>query len=170
MKLTDGLVYSFDQIRQGVHAVVDGLDAESLAWRPDPAANSIAWLVWHLTRITDAQVCDLAGTGQMWHSGEWARQFGLDAGSDDTGYGHSPAQAGAIRPRDASVLTGYHDEVAQRTGDFLAHLPADDLDRVIDRSYDPPVTVGVRLFSINGDALQHLGQAAYLRGLLDRRD
>lgn len=169
MHLTDGLAYSFGQIRDGVRDVVVGLDSAAAAWRPDAGANSIAWLVWHLARITDAQVCHIAGTEQQWHTGGWAERFGLDAGYDDTGYGHSAADVAAIRPADPSVLLDYHEVVADMTTGFLRELSAEDLDRVIDRSYDPPVTVGIRLMSINGDALQHLGQAAYLRGLLERR-
>ena len=39
-------------------------------------------------------------------------------------------------------------------------------DRVVDRTWDPPVTLGVRLVSILDDDTQHAGQAAYVRGLL----
>ena len=42
-----------------------------------------------------------------------------------------------------------------------------DLDVVVDERWDPPVTMGVRLVSIADDCLQHVGQAAYVRGLLD---
>jgi hypothetical protein len=43
-----------------------------------------------------------------------------------------------------------------------------DLDKVIDRSWDPPATVRVRLVSVIEDCLQHVGQAAYLRGVAER--
>ena len=48
----------------------------------------------------------------------------------------------------------------------MATLGPDDLDRVVDESWDPPVTLGVRLVSVIGDDLQHLGQASYVKGLL----
>jgi hypothetical protein len=44
-----------------------------------------------------------------------------------------------------------------------------DLTRVVDRNWDPPVTVSVRLVSVIADDLQHVGQAAYVRGILQRR-
>jgi hypothetical protein len=44
-----------------------------------------------------------------------------------------------------------------------------DLARTVDDRWDPPVTLGVRLVSIADDSLQHVGQAAYLRGLLSAR-
>ena len=59
--------------------------------------------------------------------------------------------------------------MAARTRSFLGSLTADDLDRVVDEAWDPPVTLGVRLVSIADDDIQHAGQAAYVRGLLARR-
>jgi hypothetical protein len=44
-----------------------------------------------------------------------------------------------------------------------------DLDRVVDDSWDPPVTLGVRLISVLSDDLQHAGQAALVRGCEERR-
>jgi hypothetical protein len=49
---------------------------------------------------------------------------------------------------------------------YLATLSDDDLERVVDRSWDPPVTVGIRLVSVIADDLQHVGQAAYIRGMV----
>ena len=49
---------------------------------------------------------------------------------------------------------------------FLATLTPEELDRIVDRRWDPPVTLGVRLVSIAEDGLQHMGQAVYVRGLL----
>jgi hypothetical protein len=66
----------------------------------------------------------------------------------------------------ARHLTGYLDEVDARTRAMLQTLTPVDLDRVVDRRWDPPVTLGVRMVSVAEDNLQHVGQAAYVRGLL----
>jgi uncharacterized damage-inducible protein DinB len=58
--------------------------------------------------------------------------------------------------------------VHARSAEFLRGLSDEDLDRVVDTNWDPPVTLGVRLVSVLSDDFQHLGQAAYLRGLLGR--
>ena len=71
-----------------------------------------------------------------------------------------------MQPEGPDVLLGYLDEVDARTKTMLEGLSPDDLDRVVDRRWDPPVTLGVRLVSIADDCLQHVGQAAYVRGLL----
>jgi uncharacterized damage-inducible protein DinB len=163
---TDLLVDAFGRVREAVEEAVAGLGPDELAARLDDEANSIGWLVWHLTRIQDDHVAELLGEDQLWASGEWAGQFGLHTGPSDTGYGHSAAQVAGVRPESAQVLLDYFDAVAARTREFLRGLTPDDLDRVVDERWDPPVTLGVRLVSIVDDDVQHAGQAAYVRGLL----
>jgi hypothetical protein len=70
-----------------------------------------------------------------------------------------------VAPENWQVLTGYYAAVHARTTDFLGGLTDADLDRVVDKSWDPPVTLGVRLLSVLNDDTQHVGQAAYVRGL-----
>lgn len=166
METRDVLGDAFGRIRDGVSRVVEGLDADALAHRPDPDANSIAWLVWHLTRIQDDHVSEIAGHEQRWIADGWAAHFDLPFDPADTGYGHSSDQVGAVRPDGPEPLVGYHQAVAERTAAYLETVDADELDRIIDRGWDPPVTVGVRLVSVINDGTQHLGQAAYVRGLL----
>lgn len=163
------LVEAFDRLPDLVRSAVDGLTAEELHWVPAQGANSVGWLVWHLTRIQDDHVADLMGEQQLWVRDGWARRFGLDPDSGDTGYGHSAAQVDRVRPESAETLVAYFDAVAARTGDFLRGLSAKDLDRVVDEGWDPPVTLGVRLVSVLNDDDQHVGQAAYVRGLLKAR-
>jgi uncharacterized damage-inducible protein DinB len=160
----DPLHELFDRIPPLVRGAVEDLSEDQLATPPAQGANTIAWLVWHLTRIEDDHVADVAGQPQVWEEGGWAPRFGLAEGATDTGYGHSAAEVAAVRA-DAGTLVAYHDAVAERTAAFLDQLQADDLDRVVDERWDPPVTLGVRLVSVASDALQHAGQAAYARGL-----
>lgn len=168
MQATDVLRDGFDRVRGLVASTADGLGADDLAFRPGDDANSIAWLLWHLSRVQDDHLAEVMGEEQLWASGEWPADLGLPADPADTGYGHTSAQVAAIRPDRPEPLIEYHDAVSARTIAYLDTLDADDLDRVVDRSYDPPVTLGVRLMSVVDDSLQHVGQAGYLRGLLDR--
>ncbi len=147
---------------------VQGLDADGLARRPGPEANTIAWLVWHLTRVQDSHVAELLEAGQLWATGAWAGRFGLEPDPANTGYGHTPEEVAAVRPEGPDALVEYLDATSDRTCGYLEGLGPGDLDRVVDRNWDPPVTLGVRLVSIADDCLQHVGQAAYVRGLLER--
>lgn len=168
MQVNEVLANAFTHIREIGTATVGGLAPAALTWQPDPDANTIAWLVWHLTRIQDDHVADVAGFDQVWVTGLWAERFGLKPGTMDHGYGHTPAQVTAVRPDDATVLTSYLDDVTEQTLRYLGTVDGEELDRVVDTSWDPPVTAGVRLNSVIGDDLQHIGQAAYVRGLYER--
>jgi uncharacterized damage-inducible protein DinB len=169
MDATDLLIEAFGRVPEHVREAVDGLDADALATAPEPGANPIGWQVWHLTRVADSYVAELTGQPQVWVADDWAAGFGLRPDPDEHGYGHTPEQVAAVRPTGPDVLIGYHAAVAERTTAYLRGLSPDALDEVIDRSWDPPVTLGVRLISIVDDQVQHAGQAAYVRGLLDRR-
>lgn len=159
----------FGNIRSFTHDVLEGLPDEALGWRADPDANTIAWLVWHLARVQDDHVAGLGGGDQVWHTAAWPARFGLDPADDRIGYGDSSGQVGSLRPSDPAALGEYLDAVTDRTLAFLEGAADDDWDRIVDERWDPPVTARVRLASIVSDDLQHVGQAAFVRGLWERR-
>ncbi|WP_298332619.1 DUF664 domain-containing protein [Haloactinopolyspora sp.] len=168
MRSADLLADAFDRIRQSVHAAVDGLSVDQLAVRLDPKANSIAWLVWHLTRVQDDHVSDVAGIDQAWTAEGWADRFGLPFDAAATGYGHTSDDVAAVKVS-AELLSGYHDAVHARTRSFVEGLSDADLDRIVDESWTPAVSLGVRLVSVINDDCQHVGQAAFARGIVERR-
>ena len=168
MTSIDVLVDAFERIRDAVHPAVNGLSPEELAFRPDSESNSIAWLVWHLTRIQDDHVAGVAGSEQVWTAAGWVDRFALPLEPGDTGYGHDPDAVAAVTA-DAHTLLGYYEDVHEKTVQFLGSLTEPDLTRVVDGSWDPPVTMGVRLVSVVADDLQHVGQAAFVRGIVQRR-
>jgi len=165
---TDLLTDGFDRVRESVHQAVDGLTEDQLAFRPDAEANSVAWLVWHLTRVQDDHLADAAGAEQLWTVGGWVERFGLPFDVGAIGYGQSSDEVGQVRAG-AELLTAYHDAVHSSAVDYLATLEDEDFARVVDDRFDPPVTLAVRLLSVLNDTTQHAGQAAYVRGLLERR-
>jgi uncharacterized damage-inducible protein DinB len=168
MNSADLLTDAFNRVQESVHEVVDGLTPDQLALRLAEESNSIAWLIWHLTRIQDDHVAGVAGTEQVWTSQGWADRFGLPFPPSSTGYGHTPDEVAAVRVDSPDLLTGYYDAVHEQTLAYVRGLTDDDLDRVVDRSWTPPVTLGVRLVSVVNDDTQHVGQAAFVRGIILR--
>ncbi|HUZ09265.1 MAG TPA: DUF664 domain-containing protein [Acidimicrobiales bacterium] len=169
MNVADLLVDSFGRIRQAVHGTVDGLTPEQLGLRPEAGSNSIAWLVWHLTRIEDDHLAAVAQAEQVWTSGGWSERFALPFGQEETGYGHGPDDVAAVIVESGTLLTGYHDAVHEETLRYVTRLTGPELDRIVDTRWDPPVSLGVRLVSVLADGLEHAGQAAYVRGMIERR-
>jgi hypothetical protein len=166
MDVSSLLLELYGRIPPLARRAVDGLDGDQLTERPTSDANSIAWLVWHLARVQDHHIAELLDTDQVWVEGDWAERLDVTPDPSNTGYGHMPKDVATIQPNGPEVLVDYLDAVAARTQALLAEVGPDDLDRIVDRRWDPPVTLGVRLVSVADDCLQHAGQAAYLRGLL----
>ncbi|WNI20728.1 mycothiol transferase [Streptomyces sp. ITFR-16] len=169
MNVADILTDGYARIQETVHAAVEGLEPDDLHTRLDDGANTIAWLVWHLTRVQDDHIADAAGTEQIWFAQDWESRFDLPLAEGATGYGHSSKQVEAVRVGSAELLLGYHDAVHERSLAFIRDLDGKALDRVVDEAWSPPVTLGVRLVSVLSDDLQHAGQAAFVRGVLERR-
>jgi hypothetical protein len=165
------LVDAFERIRDVTHRAVDGLSDDALVFRPtgptNPGANSIAWLVWHIARIQDDHIADLHAAAQVWIADGWCERFGFPFPPAATGYDQTSTEVAAVRAS-AVELIAYYDAVHAETVAYVRTLEPDDLDRVVDRSWDPPVTAGVRIVSVISDNLQHAGQAAFIRGLLER--
>ena len=166
MDVSDLLVEAYDRLPELVRSAVEGLSPDQLRSAPAPGANPVGWLVWHLARVQDHHVSEVLGDEQLWIRDGWAARFGRDPHPGDTGYGHTPEQVAALHPGGGAVLVDYYEAVAARTRGFLTTLDPADLDRVVDDRWDPPVTLGVRLVSVLDDDVQHVGQAAYVRGMM----
>ncbi|MEH0109434.1 DinB family protein [Tersicoccus sp. MR15.9] len=155
----------FDSIAETVDRTVGGLSADQVNQQPLGEANSIAWLIWHLTRVQDDHLADAFDHRQVWPQ-RWSTELALGLPEGDTGYGHSADEVAQVQVTSVDQLIGYHRDVHRQTLVDLESLTPESLDEVIDERWDPPVTRGVRLASVVGDCYQHLGQAGFVRGLL----
>ncbi|MBK6441329.1 MAG: DUF664 domain-containing protein [Actinomycetales bacterium] len=163
------LVDAFGRVAEAIPGLLDGLRPDELLWRPDPDANSIGWLVWHLTRVQDDHLAGVAETEQVWATGGFADKFNLPYAARSIGFGQSSREVGAFSVTDGSLLAAYHAAVHAETVRIVEGLTEADFARIVDRRWDPPVTAAVRLVSVVNDITQHAGQVAYLRGLAERR-
>ncbi len=164
----DLLIDSLDRVRDAAHTVLDDTPEDLLGTPPAPSTNTIAWLVWHLSRGVDAQVAGAFGYDVVWEAGGWRERFALPLPADAHGYGMTFEQMLAVQAS-AEHLRGYLDAAYAAATDALRDLTDADLDRVVDEHWDPPVTLAVRLVSVVNDSTQHVGQAAYASGILSRR-
>ncbi len=168
METKDVLADAFGRIKEEAHAAATGLAAAGLNYRPDPDANSIGWLIWHLARVQDDHVAHLAGREQAYVTDGWAQRLGLTPDERDLGYGHTSQQVASVKFDEPTALLAYYDAVHARSLEYVASITAEELDRIVDERWDPPVSAGVRIVSVVDDCVQHAGQALYVRGLFDR--
>ena len=164
----DLLIDGFGRIRENVLDVLSGLTPAQLAHQVAPGANSISWLVWHLTRVQDDHVSKAFDAAQVWSAEGWAARFGLPPAMLDHGYGHTSLQVAEVGAATAAdgLLAEYHEAVHAQTVKLVSGVTDADLPRIVDERWTPPVTLAVRLVSVLDDDMQHAGQAAYVKGLL----
>lgn len=162
------LIDAFGRIAEQVVAVTDGLHDDEAIWRPDPEANPVAWLLWHLARVQDDHIAGLADVEQAWTGEKWFERFALPFDVGATGYADSPEDVGRLRASTAD-LAGYHADVHALTLRYLDGLTTDELERVVDENWDPPVTASARIVSVISDCTDHIGQAEYVLGMARRR-
>ncbi|MGB7962207.1 MAG: DinB family protein [Propionicimonas sp.] len=168
MQTTDLALDSLGRVHELIPAVIDGLCPADLTWRPDPHANPIGWLLWHLLRVEDDHLAHLGGIPQVWLTEGWCERFALPYPGTAHGFGMSWDEVSLFTVTDTTLLTGYAEAVSAQSSKILAALTEADFDRVVDTRFDPPVTLGVRLVSVIVETAQHIGQASYVRGLLER--
>lgn len=169
METRELLVDAFGRIVEDFEAAIAGLTPVQLAVRLDAEANSIAWLAWHAARVQDDHVAELAERPQAWTEEGFDDRFDLGLDPGDIGYGHSADEVAKVRVHDPQLLIDYLHAVTARTNDYLRGVDAAELERIVDRRWDPPVTVAVRLVSVIDDCMQHAGQARFIRGVVERR-
>lgn len=165
------LLDAFDRVREAIPRVVDGLTVSQLSWYPAPAANSIAWLIWHLARVQDDHLAGVAArlkgesVAQVWTDQGWVQRFDLPFPVRAIGYGQTAQEAHEVRC-EGQLLVDYYEAVSARTEEIVSGLTETDFAVIVDQRWNPPVTVAVRLVSVVNDITAHVGQAAYVRGIL----
>ena len=152
-----------------VREALKDLSAEELLSPPKP---HIAWLVWHLSRVQDANFSGLMNRPQLWIAGGWHARFGMPPEPRDYGSGHrhTRAQVDAFTCTDKELLLAYLDAVFAQTKQYLSTVSNEDLNRVLDEpQYNPLPTLGVRFASVINCNTRHAGQIEYLRGVIKRQ-
>ncbi len=167
--LKDVLLDLLGRVDEHVHEALDGIDPALVDVAPEPGSNPIGWMVWHLIRVQDSHIAELTGEPQVWEGDGWPARFGLKPNPHNHGWGHTEAEVAAVKPESPDALLEYLAAVSTVTRAYIEGLTPDDMSRIVDERWDPPVTLAVRLVSILDDDIQHGGQAAYVRGLLERR-
>jgi hypothetical protein len=167
MSWQDMMIDGFGRIQEMLEHVLDGLPPDLLDRLPRADCNPIGWLAWHLIRGQDGQVADLMGEEQLWTRNGWHAKFNLPADEKATGFGDTPKEVAAFKSPDMQVIIDYSRATVERSQAYMKTLAEKELDRELDEKFWTPVpTVGVRLVSILADCLEHAGQMAYVRGLL----
>ena len=162
-------IFSLQRNWDMVSTAVAGVDDATLVQMPNEQSNSIAWLVWHMTRVADRFIhTRFQDTGQLWTAGGWAGKFGMEASADEFGMGWSTEQVSAWQSPPREVLMGYYDAVNDAARDYINGLDAEGLARQVPAAA-PGTTMPVAeaLGILVWDNIVHGGQVAYIRGYFE---
>ncbi len=157
-----------DAIRRSdadLHRALDDLSTEELKKQPaGQESNPIGWLVWHLTRTRDNISASIVGDTPIWETGDWGARFGMDGEVPR----FAPEEVHLFDPKDYETLVGYFDAVAEKSLEIVEALPEEDMGRLVQSTIPgrPAQPITSRLAVILNDNIQHVGQIAYLRGLI----
>ncbi len=168
MNHQDVLIDGYSRIPHFLKHVLAGIPQDKLDWQSHPDANSMGWLAWHLVRQHDVQIATLMGEEQLWISESFHSRFNRPVDPRDRGFGDTPEDVAAFKSPETAVFLEYAEAVVARTLAYIRRLSEEDLDQELNEpQYQPLPTLGVRLVSILEDSQLHLGQAAYIRGIIE---
>ena len=142
------------------------LDEATMSRQPTDQCNSAAWILWHLTRVTDMFVqTRFRDQTQVWVSEGWHEKFGMPADEEDRGVGWNAAQVAQWSPPPKAIQIAYSEAVKNQTRDFLENVTLEELERkIVLGSIPEPRTIAVCMGQMVWDTVAHGGQIAYLRG------
>jgi hypothetical protein len=165
MTFTGFAVALMERSQVRMKRAMEDLTDDQLYWQPAEGANSIGWLVWHLSRWKDIQTARVVGEPQVWVSEAWAGRFGMAEAAHGSGDG--PADVAAFRA-ERTLLIGYADAAHEAALRRVGSATAEQL------SNDTPSPTGGGAPGVGWSAIltntidytEHTGQIAYLRGMI----
>jgi len=159
---------AYDRIGGVLKRALTGLTVDQLKAQPaGPESNPIGWLAWHIARVQDKNFSALLKQKEAWANAKWCDKFGIDLDSG-TGTGHSQEQVRAFDPVSSDLLLAYFEAARTKSREYLEKVTAEDLNRPSPEGFPSTEVIRVSVARVTGDLIQHVGQIAYIRGLVDK--
>lgn len=163
MQLAEAMVKSLEQSQGYLSKAFDGLTQEEAAWSPTAESNSMAFILWHVTRVEDFFVNRVIQRQiELYEAEGWREKLGTPA--KITGFEYTLEQLRAWPVPKLEILRGYADSVRKSTLALLSSIAPERLSELArpDRS---PDSIGDILCRITTEIALHVGQIAYIRGI-----
>ena len=161
----DAIKSGLTEFLDGLKKAVNGLTPAELRWQPTLASNPIAWIVWHMARVEDRWVNRvLSGGVELWISEGWHKKFGMT--EEAHGYGETMEQVRAMPDLAMFELLAYFDAVRKSTLAHLERMTPEQLGATYPHSRLKGITGAWILGHILVEESQHLGQVAFIRGVI----
>lgn len=155
------LLRSLEESNGYLTRALNGLTQEEATWSPSPECNSIAFILWHMTRVEDFFVNRvIRREKELYETKKWQEKLGTPVKA----YGYTVEELRAWPAPKLEILREYANSVRESTLAFLNSISPERLSEVPrpDRS---PDSIGVTLGHVTTEIALHVGQIAYLRGV-----
>lgn len=168
MELKDYIKSELEGLKRGTGRVLNTLTQQEMLWRPACGCNSMGLILFHIARSEDSMVQGtLRGQPQVWETGKWYNK--LNMAENEAGSHYTLEQVNAFPVPDIKDLMQYYDTVRAKTVEYLEGISPDEFERKVKLPFGEFSVAG--MFSlIVSHTSQHLGEIAYLRGLLRGMD
>jgi hypothetical protein len=161
MNASQMVVASLNQSQGYLKRSLEGLSQEDAAWRPRDDCNSIAFILWHATRVEDFFINRvIRRQKEIYEAQGWREKLGTPP---DSGYGYTAEQMVTWPVPPLEDLKGYAQAVRNSTLALLDELPPEKMLELA-RPDRPPDTIGGILSRVCTEIALHVGQIDYLRG------
>lgn len=144
-----------------------GLTQEDIAYRVNPEANPIGFILWHVSRVEDRLVNHtLRQRSQIYTEGAWHTRLGLPEDPKATGFNFTKEQVDAFPVPELATLLSYQRAVRNATLSFLDGLDDLELDLPFHHQQEGNTTLAVLLGRNIVHVSQHAGQIDFIKGLV----
>lgn len=160
------LILQLDEYKRELDRALNGLTSDERRFMPASESHHIDFAFWHASRAEDLLVSvGVLGEEQIWSKERWNDKFGIPA--EDVGFGYSIGQVRDMPVVCSADLMSYHmavrghtiQSIKASTTDFLnEECPSERLKRF--------GTKGGVLAHLIIETAEHLGQIAYIRGII----
>jgi uncharacterized damage-inducible protein DinB len=165
MDYKDIIRMALDEYSEDMARALNGLTPEDRRYQPTPDSNHIDFLVWHIARVEDGWINTYARENRtVWEEGGWAERLGLPV--EGGGFGYDAEQIRDFPTFDYGLLDEYAAAVRQATLHFLEASSPAEIGRPKDSGWPELYCIGSALSHLLVEESQHVGQIAYIRGML----
>lgn len=167
MDVRDFALQSLNESQTALMQAVDSLSQEELMRQPQPGANHIAFILWHMVRAEDWFFHYLfQRVPQVWESEQWHEKLNLPDDPRVTGFGYTEEQVASFPSIQLRDLIAYSEAVRARTVDYLRSVNPARFDEIAKSRLFGEVSIGNLIGHLLIELAQHVGQIAYIREMV----
>lgn len=167
MDVKDFILHSFNESESALTKAVEGLTQEELIRQPQPGANHIAFILWHMVRVEDWFFHYMfQHVPQLWESERFYDKMNLPEDPRITGFGYTAEQVSSFPYVQLRDLMAYSKAVRAETIHYLHNLDSTKFDEIVKSRLFGEVSIGHLISHLLVELAQHIGQIAYIREIV----